>query len=491
MIYNSTYSSALVEDGNLVAFIEDERVTRIKKKEYLTSRTYMERLEDKLHGNNSETKENNNNVKFDKYSHHLQHAVAAYYQSGFKDASILVMDGIDEAGKFSTAIFSAKDEEITEIKKYPASYSLGYLYNYGAIYCGLVRSDGEGHPGKLMGLATYGKNDYILSEPYFTVNEDTGEITSESFGVKHIEAQIRKNIDLGLDQRRSKSVFEYAEVANYIQQLFEDSVWSLLTFMKNKLPSKNLVISGGCGLNCTMNGKIARSRMFENFFVPPLCEDAGNILGVMILDRALNLSSPVVYNKIKPRIKDDDLIRKVSQDEVAELIRDGKPIAWFEGGSEHGPRALGHRSILADPTSRYMKYLVNQIKNREYWRPFAPIVLDSYFKFMFYTKPKYSPLYKYMLATERVRSECQHLYPAILAPDGTTRPQALFDTKENHNLYHFMAEHAMPVLLNTSLNGKDEPIIETVTEAKNFCNRVEIPLVIVKENGEMFLGGDY
>lgn len=471
MIYSGSLSSALVEDGNLLAFVEEERLSRVKKRSMTNGRNFMENLQSKLRGKGGSSLDST-------YPHHLQHAAAAYYQSGYKDAVILVMDGMDEAGEVSIAIYKAKNGKFEEVRTYPAEYSLGLMYNVGASYCGLTENGYEGHPGRLMGLATYSKKDWDWYQGYFLkVDVQTGKVDSESIGVENLGEAIFNSTGKAPIRKFS---FTHADVAGYVQHLFEESVWSLLAFIKNLGFSKNLIITGGCGLNATMNGKIIRSRLWDNFFVPPLCEDTGNLLGLMILEGNLSLNKPLVYNTIAPRYDPaKDILIPIDSDKIAEWIRKGTPVAWFEGGSEYGPRALGHRSILADASLPQTKYLVNEIKGREYWRPFAPIVLDSYFRTLFHSHPKASPLFKYMLATEYVKTACQYMLPAVLAPDGTTRPQALFDTRENHTLYHFMADHAMPFLLNTSLNGPGEPIIETLAEAKRFCAKVGIPLVYV------------
>lgn len=469
--YSSSFSSGLVEAGHLIAFIEEERLSRVKKKGFNNGRSWMEKIASTLENRNPSGGECNNRP------HHYLHAVAAYAQSGFSDASILVMDGCDEEGNISIGIYSAKDNEIKEVKTYPASYSLGALYSRSSVYCGLADNEYGGQPGKLMGLATYCQINFREEVGFLAVDESSGEIKPGSFGIAGLEEAFKDKFQLGCAKRFS---FEYVDVAGYAQYLFEKSVHNLLRFMKTTLPSKNLIISGGCGLNCTMNGKIIRTTDWDKFFVPPLCEDAGNLIGVMLLDEKITLRGPLVYNSYRYNIKGNK--RKLNPDTVADWIRQGIPIAWFEGGSEYGPRALGHRSILANAELPWMKYRLNEIKHREYWRPFAPIVLNSYFRLMFAVDPNRSPLYRYMLATERIRADYEYRFPSILAPDGTTRPQVLFDTPENHVLHSFMSNHGIPVLINTSMNDKGEPICETIHDATAFANKAGIPLVIVQGN---------
>ena len=425
-----------------------------------------------------------NNPTSDK--HHLCHAYAAYSQSGFKDASILIIDGMNEPNGISIAIFKAENDKIELIKSYPTAYSLGSFYANGVVLCGFNDVD---HAGKLMGASSYSKN-IRDCPPFFLVDKYTGEIIEENakfitnnkylkfIGDDFLEKMIgSKNIS-------PKTQFDFTNIltASTVQHLFEQSVFSLLEYMHNTLPSKNLVISGGCALNCVCNGKIIRSKKWNDLFIPNMCEDQGNIIGRMVMEYNQKISKPFIYNNITYKIP-KEYNKIISKSELADKIRKGQIVAWFEGGSEYGPRALCHRSILANPEIPWMAYRVNEIKHREYWRPLAPVILDKYFKEIFDVDGRIWYPHKVMLATEYIREQYQRKYQTICAPDNSSRPQVLSDIKENHTLYSLMDNFDLPILMNTSMNDAGKPICETPNDAINFCNKnTDIMLVFVKDD---------
>ena len=432
-------------------------------------------------------------------THHLYHALNAYYQSGFKDASILIIDGCDyPINGTSIAIFKAENDKIELVKSYGTDRSLGLLYGFGCIQCGFTWDEG----GKLMGLSSYGKVDYNNYVPFFLVDKYTGEIT-ESHGCfnqrKYVNECPSATIEFDNElinclqyhyypdkfiPNISDFNFKKANFAAYIQKLFEDAEFSLLEYMHNTLPSRNLIISGGCGLNCVANGKIIRSKKWDNFFIPTTCNDAGNAIGIAIHKFNIKISKPLIYNRYTYKIP-KEYNKIISKLELADKIRKGQIVAWFEGGSEYGPRALCHRSILANPELSYMAYRINEIKNRHYWRPLAPVVLDIYFDEIFssFNETKLTDLHKVMLATEYISPNWRYKIPAVCACDGSSRPQVLTDIKENHTLYSLMYDHNLPILINTSMNDKGEPMCETPEDAINFCNKnTDVMLVFIKDD---------
>ena len=431
--------------------------------------------------------------------HHLNHALNAYYQSGFKDASILVIDGCDYPinGK-SIAIFTAENDKVELVKSYGTNKSLGVLYGYGCIECGFTWDAG----GKLMGLATYGKtfNDHYV--PFFTVDEHTGEI-NESHGDFHqreyidecpsaiidfdeklinsIKYHLKNYIDFSFTPNKSYFNFSKANFAALIQKMFEDAEFSLLKYMHNILPSKNLIITGGCALNCVANGKILRSNMWDNVFIPNTCNDAGNAIGAAIHRYNIQINKPLIYNNYIYDVP-KEYNKIISAEDLANRIRNGQIVAWFEGGSEYGPRALCHRSILANPELKNIAYRINEIKHRHYWRPLAPVVLDTHFKEIF-DVDKTSKLHELMLSTERIRPDWKERIPAVCACDGTSRPQVLHDNRYNSVLYNLMKDYNLPILVNTSMNDANEPICETPEDAIKFSKKNDdILLVFIKNN---------
>ena len=443
-------------------------------------------------------------------NHHLYHALNAYKQSGFNDAAIIVIDGCDypENGK-SIVIYQAKDNKLTEVKSYDTSHSLGLYYALGCIMNGFNWNEG----GKLMGLASYARDsmeyDFHIY-PMFELDYNTGDILTE-----YIHFDQREYINespsakIFLMGKLTKQLLKYgnaksfeellhrpfsmknAPLAAYFQLSFEKTIFEFIHYAAMNGESDNLILTGGCALNCVANGRILRSHMFDNVFIPPQCDDAGNALGAAIHRYGIKVNEPLVYNRITYPIP-KEYNKEISSEDVANWIKSGKVIAWFEGGSEYGPRALCHRSLLADPSLPYISYRLNEIKNRDYWRPLAPVVLDK--KFGQFFEPidpflgdlEYQEPHKYMLATEYLKPDCRLDYPAICAPDGSTRPQVLLPGKHNVTLYNIMDNYHLPILVNTSMNTRGEPICETPQDAIKFCEgKPDVMLVFVK-NGKIY-----
>ena len=419
--------------------------------------------------------------------HHLHHAHAAYAQSQFDDASILVIDGMNKLNGISIAIYTAKDKVLTEIKTYSYRYSLGSYYANGVHLCGFGLD--ETRAGRLMGLSSY--SSYTDDHPiFFTVDPYTGdidrcdaifEIIDSELKIKYLVDDYIKNISHDkLHSPLDTFNFDAAIAAANIQHAFELSVFSILEYMYNTLPSKNLILTGGCALNCVNNGKIIRSKKWDDLFIPNMCEDKGNIVGRMVLEYNQTITSPFIYNKVTYPIP-KEYNREISKEELANKIKQGTIVAWFEGGSEYGPRALCHRSLLADPTLPWIGYRLNEIKHREYWRPLAPVVLDTHFKEYFDVDGRIWHPHRVMLATEYIRDRYQRQLQPICAADNSSRPQVLEDTVNNHTLYSIMRDYDLPILVNTSMNDAGESICEFPEDAIHFCsNYNDVLLVFVK-----------
>lgn len=471
-------SNGLLVNNKIIFIIETKKVKNPPDWLFNVAKSYgIERAECSIICNNPNPK-----------LHHLCHAYAAYSQSGFKDASILVIDGMNEPGGISIAIYKANNDKLEEIKTYPMAYSLGSFYSNGVMLCGFQNVD---YAGKLMGAAAYAEPD-INCPPFFIVDSKSGDIIEnnckfvyDGINVNIIGADfLQKLIGDNKDLTEEDHPFDFRRVttAATVQYLFEQSVFSLLDYMYNVLPSKNLIITGGCALNCVCNGKIIRSGKWKNLFIPNMCEDQGNIVGRMVMEYGQKIKEPFIYNKITYLIP-KTYNKIISKEELANRIRKGQIIAWFEGGSEYGPRALCHRSILANPLLKRTAYRVNEVKNREYWRPLAPVILDTHFKEVFDVDGKIWYPHKVMLATEYIRPEWQRKIQSVCAPDNSSRPQVLEDNIYNHTLYSLMSKYDLPILLNTSMNGAGEPICETPEDAIKFSKRnSDILLVFVKDD---------
>ena len=434
----------------------------------------------------------------DEEIHHLAHAWSAYVQSGFDDASILVMDGMNRPTGVSIGIYKAKNNEIETIKTYSTKQSLGTLYGIGVMHCGFQNSD---HAGKMMGASSFMTEPIEKLPVYFEVDKITGEISRSDFqcNYSYYDVKTRSSkfefsnpeifIDLfdnGYHLNQKKFNFRCIKIAAAYQQMFEHSVQSLLDFMHNTLPSRNLIISGGCGLNCVMNGKIIRSGMWDDLFIPNMCEDQGNIIGRMVMELGQKVTKPYIYNNVTYPVP-KEFFKQISKEDLASRIHKGQIIAWFEGGSEYGPRALCHRSIIAKPTFSWMSNRINEIKHREYWRPLAPVVLNTHFKEFFDVDGRIWYPHKVMLATEYIRPEWQRKLPAVCAPDNSSRPQVLTNCPENHTLYSLMQDYDLPILVNTSMNDAGMPICETPQDAINFTSNYRDVLLVFAKNDKLYI----
>lgn len=417
-------------------------------------------------------------------SHHLAHAASSYYLSGFGSSLILVIDGQGETQ--STSIYAAKGKDISLVKEFGVTDSLGYFYEAVSEYVGLSRLDA----GKTMGLASYGSPRYSfdllkIDPEGYSINLDQPrqremdlqqEVTGtwrnyleDTFGPRNRESMI---YDSSKARFRKGVTFpkHFKDMAASAQKTLEAIVKHLITVYTNRYQIDNLCIAGGVGLNCSMNGTIAREGVVRDLFVPPFSDDAGVAVGA-----ALYLSDQKPSNKLRsaslgPAFSNEVVVNtlkslgidyKLSDDissHVAKLLAGGSIIDWFQGRMEVGPRALGNRSILGDPTIRSSHDKLNTIKNREPWRPLAPSFLadslDSYMQ-----NGSDSP---FMLKAFLVKPERVSEIPAAVHVDGTSRAQTV--THLDNPLYYrlineFRRISGVPAVMNTSFNLEFEPIV--------------------------------
>ena len=486
-------SNGLIINGHVQFIIETKKVPNAPDWLYNAAKRYG------IQGYDCEGVLENNP---DRHIHHLCHAYAAYYQSGFSNASILVIDGMNRPDGISIGIFQAEHDSIKEIKTYPVSYSLGSWYSLGVALCGWGDND---YAGKLMGASAYAYNSINKVEPFFIVDPDTGDVMLSggqfyATGMEHYDEKTSTGHILEFTNKDYLKRLSYPNnnippngfnftcirTAGTIQYQFEQSVFSLLEYMYRNLPSRNLVLTGGCALNCVCNGKIIRSRKWDDVFIPNMCEDTGNIIGRMVMELNQKVDKPYIYNRVTYPVP-KEWNKTISESELADKIRQGTIVLWFEGGSEYGPRALCHRSILADPTLPWMAYRINEIKGRESWRPLAPVVLSSHFKTFFDVDGRVWHPHKTMLVTEYIRPEYQRKLQAVCAPDNSSRPQVLLDFPENHTLYSLMNYYELPILVNTSMNGAGEPICETPEDAIRFASRHKDVLLVFVKNDKIYV----
>ncbi len=443
-------------------------------------------------------------------SHHTAHAASAFYQSDFDTAAILTADGGATKSRFGHAggLF-AQGRGNKLVPLLPNSLTSGPTYIRVGRHLRL--DSGLGAPGKLMGLAPYGKPRFFdpdlvgnaydrpelmlsSSRPddgddhlmYAQTLVDRAKARARQMGYAHVEPTAETRL----------SPFS-KDLAATTQKLFEEQnlLATLVLFelgLKLGRPSPNLAISGGCALNCPFNSRVWREGPFENVFVPPSCDDSGLAIGSAlylthhVLDRprkpqgSKTSTSAYLGRRHGPQAVERAL-REAGNDLVVTPVGDaaadaGKAlagnavVAWFEGRSEIGPRALGHRSILADPRAGGNWERVNHIKRREAWRPFAPAVLEERAAEWFEGAPLPSP---FMLFTARVRSR---ELPAITHVDGSARIQTVASDSGGFRavLEAFDRETGVPVVLNTSFNGPAEPIVESPEDAVRFFRTSEL-----------------
>ena len=421
-------------------------------------------------------------VKFHNFSHHLCHAASVYYPSPFEDSAILVIDAISEFE--STSFYHAKGNNIKKILHYNFPNSLGFIYALITDHLGF-RSNNDEY--KVMGLASYGTPTYYDDlKKVIKISED-GEIrldysyfNNQFRGKRYFNQKFINKF--GPKREENEEIKEiHCNIASSIQKILEETVIKMLINLKNLTKSKNLCLSGGVALNCKMNGLILSKKIFDHVHIEPASHDAGCALGAALLvkHKVLNISerqkniTPYLgenfsNTQIKATLDKANIKYEFFEDittKTAKLLSKGKLVAWFQGRDEWGPRALGSRSILADPTIKDMKNILNKkIKNREEFRPFAPSVIAEEAKNYFDLSVN-SP---FMLYVVPVLEKVKRKIPAVVHVDGTARPQTV--TKNQNPLFYellekFNKEKGVPILINTSFNVNKEPNVHSPHDA--------------------------
>jgi len=409
-------------------------------------------------------------------SHHYCHAASAFHPSGFDEALVITMDA---AGEFdSTVVWKGNENGLNRIQTYEYPNSLGRFYGIVTEFLGYNRTKGA---GKVMGLAPYGSyNDRIhkkLSENVETSwDYDVTSITQYGveYGVDKLTEILGKSPS---DSTDSFSQWE-KDLAYTTQSILEDIATNLVDHYAGSTESVSVCLAGGVALNCKMNKKILELQSVDELFVQPVANDAGVALGAGYSEtnpKNIEEMNHVYYGdefrsgSIRELLNKNKISFEVPDDlgaEIASAIAEGNIIGWFNGRMELGPRALGNRSILADPRSDESRDRVNKyVKHREEWRPFAPSILED-------RAEDYLQNYTdapFMVKTFDVRDEKKSEIPAVLHPgDNTTRPQVV-KKETNPEYYNLISEFenitGVPVLLNTSFNDHGEPIVRTPKDA--------------------------
>ena len=437
-------------------------------------------------------------------SHHLAHAYSAFAVSPFEEGVVMIVDGV---GSYQSDVMEAypSTDSATPLARESESY---YKFNGTTLEClkkvwmeperGFLSDEFYNMPGlgalysrassyifgdwnkcgELMGLAPYGRkeqvkhllelNDGVLHVPHWTTD----------FNQPYI-------FDAGEKWETSASMRHWEDLAWRVQDDTENVLLARARWLRETTGAKNLTIAGGVALNCVANGRVAREAGFENVWIQPAAGDDGIAIGCAYygwLEVLKQRRSFVMDHSYVGKVYSDQDVQLAAQKflvriqttatrsndicrDTAKLLAEQRVIGWFQGGSEFGPRALGNRSLIADPRKPEMKDILNsRVKHRQPFRPFAPIVLAERAKEVFEGEED-SP---FMLIAKRVRPEWRDRIPAIVHVDGTARVQTVRE-ETNPALYRLLKEFealtGVPVLINTSFNVKGEPMVETPHDA--------------------------
>lgn len=385
--------------------------------------------------------------------HHMSHAAAGYYTSPFQDATVIVIDAIGEWDTIS--IWEAEGNSMRKVRSTQYPNSLGLLYSAMTQRIGLKPNEEE---YILMGMAAYGKPRFF---------DDIMKDFVQYVGGP--ELILKDNLHRGIRGWKEEltSEADYMDMAASIQMFAEDFMVEITTWARNNLKSKNLVLMGGVALNCVANEKVARLNLFDDIWIMPNPGDAGSSLGCIAAytQEKLNWKTPYLGTNID---------REFDEKKIVKAIQEHKIIGIANGKSEFGPRALGNRSLIADPRGSSIKSRVNSIKKRQQFRPFAPMILEDFAHDYFDLPVKSSP---YMQFTAMCKFPEQ--FPAICHVDNSSRVQTVNET-QNPNVHSllrlFYEKTGCPMLLNTSLNIKGEPLVDTWEDAIRFRKRHNIPM---------------
>ena len=443
--------------------------------------------------------------------HHYSHAASAFYPSPFNDAVILTLDGVGEWA--TTTVALGNENEIEMLKEIHFPHSLGLLYSAFTYYIGFKVNSGE---YKLMGLAPYGEAKYkntILKELLDLKDDGSFRLNMKYFNYATGLTMTNRKFEKLFGQKARNSENEplnqfHMDIASSIQMVTEEIILKLTKSLSKEYKSKNLCMAGGVALNCVANGKVLKNSFFKNIWIQPAAGDAGGSLGAALAfwykELGNKRSSVETKDQMKgsylgPSFKNNEVEKSLKSlnanyqklddknlsENIAKELKNGKIIGWFQGKMEFGPRALGARSILADPRSDKMQKELNlKIKFRESFRPFAPSILREDLNKWFdlnYDSP-------YMLLVSDVKKEIQipmntndkklfgidkinlkrSSIPAVTHVDYSARIQTVHkDTNPKYYdlIQRFKEITNCPILVNTSFNVRGEPIVCTVGDA--------------------------
>ena len=435
--------------------------------------------------------------------HHVSHAAHTFFTSPFDEAAILTVDGV---GEWSTASFGTANDttiKLTNDIRWP--HSVGLFYSAFTYFLGFKVNEGE---YKLMGLSAYGKPiyyDLIMENLVDVKNDGSIHLNMKYFSFTYDKVMTNQKFSdlFGIPRRKEDSTAEqiHYDIAASAQLVLEDILLKMANHVHKKTSMKNLCLGGGVALNGVANYRILKDGPFENIHIPPSPGDGGSAIGCAqylyyshkknkrkIERNAESIKNNVFVgpshsneeiksfldiNKINNKFLENNLLLETT----AKLISESNVVGWYQGKMEWGPRALGNRSILADPRNVKMKDILNEkIKHRESFRPFAPCILEEYTS-EYFDIDTTSP---YMLLVAPVKKP--EKIPAVTHVDGTGRVQTV--SKDTNPLFYdlineFYKITDVPVLVNTSMNVRGEPIVNTLEQAYSMIIKTDMDYIVL------------
>ena len=474
-----------------------------------------------------ELDENFKDIKKLKFSeHHYSHAASAFYPSPFEEAVILTLDGVGEWA--TTTVAHGKNNQIEMHKEIHFPHSLGLLYSAFTYYTGFKVNSGE---YKVMGLAPYGNPIYkdLILKNLIDLKEDGSFRLDMSYfnfatGLTMTNKKFEHLFGFPVRKKEDELLTQFhMDIASSIQAVTEEVVFRLVKDISKKYNIKNLCMAGGVALNCVANGKILKEKLFDKIWIQPAAGDAGGSLGAALAywfqelnkERKTNKNDSMQGSYLGPKLDNSTIekeltslnakFKKYPEKELLNLLANElskeKTTGWFQGRMEFGPRALGARSILADPRSEKMQKELNlKVKFRESFRPFAPSVLTEYVSDWFDLKES-SP-YMLMVADVKksrqipMKPEQEKLFgidklnikrseiPSVTHVDYTSRVQTV--SKQTNERYYnlikkFQEITDCPVLINTSFNIRGEPIVCTVKDAFKCFMGTDLDILVIED----------
>ena len=439
--------------------------------------------------------------------HHMSHAAHTFYTSPFDESAILTVDGV---GEWTTASFGyAKNNSIKLTNDIRWPHSLGLFYSAFTYFLGFQVNEGE---YKLMGLSAYGKPKYydLILDNLIDVKKDGSIHLDMSYFAFHYDKVMTNDLFaklFGISPRKKEEKAEqiHFDIGASAQKVLEDILLKMVNHVYEKFKMKNLCLGGGVALNGVANYRILKESSFDNVHIPPSPGDGGSAVGcAQYLYYIHHNNQRIVEKDMGKTIRENVYVgtsyydekitefldsKKISYEKleriellkkVAQLIADGNIVGWYQGKMEWGPRALGCRSILADPRKAEMKDILNEkIKHRESFRPFAPSILEEYVS-EYFEIDRSSP---YMLIVVPVKKP--EKIPAVTHVDGTARLQTV--NKDANPLYYdliseFYKITGIPVIINTSMNVMGEPIVNTPEQAYQMIVKTDMDCIAMGNN---------